>query len=323
MLEARDLRLVRSIEENRSLVRAARALGTTQPALTRSLAALEARLQGRLFERSRQGVIATDLGRAVLADAADILERLDRLDRRLTEVRGGQRRELTLIAGNYVGETVGHRAAARMLAQVPATRLRLLAGDWADVPRALLAREASLGLLDLRGYAEEPAIEVQRLRPQPGAFLVRNGHPLAGRKAPTLAEIMAFPLIFIARIPIDVQSPLALAREAARRAGAAHPAFPAMIQDSPSVAVGLLPYCDAVLPATFGIARAALRAGAVVALRWREPWVSLHPGVLRLRGRPPGEAEQAYLDLLRDAEREAEEENRAWLAELGLSADCA
>jgi DNA-binding transcriptional LysR family regulator len=116
MLEARDLRLVRSIEENRSLVRAARALGTTQPALTRSLAALEARLQGRLFERSRQGVIATDLGRAVLADAADILERLDRLDRRLTEVRGGQRRELTLIAGNYVGETVGHRAAARMLA---------------------------------------------------------------------------------------------------------------------------------------------------------------------------------------------------------------
>ena len=79
MLEARDLRLVRSIEENRSLVRAARALGTTQPALTRSLAALEARLQGRLFERSRQGVIATDLGRAVLAEAADILERLDRV----------------------------------------------------------------------------------------------------------------------------------------------------------------------------------------------------------------------------------------------------
>jgi hypothetical protein len=170
---------------------------------------------------------------------------------------------------------------------------------------------------------EEPELELQKLRPQPGAFLVRSGHPLAGRDAPTLAEILAFPLIFIAGIQSDLQGPFALAREAARRAGAVHPAFPALIQESPSVARGLLPHCDAVLPATFGIARSALLAGAVVPLRWREPWVSLHPGVLRLRGRPPVEAEQAHLDLLRDADREAEAESLAWLAELGLPADCA
>jgi DNA-binding transcriptional LysR family regulator len=323
MLEVRELRMVRSIEENRTLVRAARQLGTTQPALTRSLAALEARLHGRLFERSRQGVIATDLGRAVLAEAADILERLDRLDRKLVEVRGGQRREFTLIAGNYAGETLGHRAAARLLAQFPATRVRLLSGNFADVPRAVLAREASLGVLDLRAYAEEPELGLERLRPQPGAFLVRAGHPLAQHKAPTLAEIMAFPFIFIARTPVDVQSPLAAGREVARQAGAAHPAFPALVQDSPSVAVGLLAHCDAVVPATYGIARTALQAGEVVALRWREPWVSLHPGVLWLRGRRLGEVEQAYLDLLRDADREAEAENCAWLGRLGLSTACA
>ena len=67
MLEVRELRLVQAIAANGSLARAARVLATSQPALTRSLAALEARLRGKLFERGQRGAIATDLGRAVLA----------------------------------------------------------------------------------------------------------------------------------------------------------------------------------------------------------------------------------------------------------------
>ena len=100
MLEVRELRLVRAVAENRSLVAAARALGVSQPALTRSLAALEAKLRGQVFERSRKGVIPTNLGRALLAEAADILARLERLDSTMAEVRGGQLRELRIVAGN-------------------------------------------------------------------------------------------------------------------------------------------------------------------------------------------------------------------------------
>ncbi|WP_270937348.1 LysR family transcriptional regulator [Falsiroseomonas oryzae] len=322
MLEVRDLRLVQAIAEGRSLVRASRALGVSQPALTRSLAALEAKLRGQLFERSRQGVIPTNLGRAVLAEAADILARLERLDSAVAEVRGGQVRELRIAAGNYVGETIGYRVAAQMLSLYPTTRLRLLSGDWADVPRALHAREAALGLMDLRGFEGDAGLEVEPLRPQPGVFLVRRDHPLSRAGAITLPDILAFPLIFLSRVPQPVQGPMAVAREAARAARSAHPAFPAMTIDSPTVAVALLRSCDAVVPATLPIAGAALRAGEVVALRWRAPWVSLHAGVVRLRGRPLGEAEQGFLDLLRDADREIERESQAWLAELGLSPDC-
>ncbi|MCA3313416.1 MAG: LysR family transcriptional regulator [Roseomonas sp.] len=49
MIEARKLRLVKAIDDHGSLVRAARVLGIAQPALTRALARLEARLRGRLF----------------------------------------------------------------------------------------------------------------------------------------------------------------------------------------------------------------------------------------------------------------------------------
>ena len=322
MLEARELHLVRVIAEHRTLVQAARVLGVGQPALTRSLAALETKLRGRLFERSRQGVVPTNLGRTVLAEAADILERLERLDRAMSEVRGGQLRELRIVCGNYVGETIGLRAVARMVPLFPTTRLRILSGDWVEVPRALQAREAAIGLLDLRGHAPDPGLEIERLRPHPGVFVVRRDHPLTKLEKLDLAAILAFPLIMIGRVPQEVQGPMAAAREAARAAGAAHPAFPAIIQDSPTVAVGLLRHCDAVVPLTPGIAGEALREGRVVALPWREPWMALHPGIMRLRGRPPGEAEQAYLDLLRDTDRAMERENLAWMAELGLPTEC-
>lgn len=323
MLEVRDLRLLRAVAENRSLVGAARVLGVSQPALTRSLAALEAKLRGQVFERSRKGVIPTNLGRALLAEAADIPARLERLDSTLTEVLGGQLRELRIVAGNYVGESLGWRAAARMLSLYPTTRLRLIPGDWADVPRAVNAREAALGLLDLRGHTPDPGLEAEALRPQPGVFAVRRDHPLTRVATVTLPDILAFPLMFIGRVPQAVQGPMATAREAARAARTAHPAFPAMIQESPTVAVSLLRHCDAVLPVTLPVVGTALRAGEVVVLRWREPWLSLYPGVVRLRGRPLGEAEQAFLDLLRDTEREIAEESATWLAGLGLSAACA
>lgn len=322
MLEVRDLRLIKAIEEHGSLARAARVLRIGQPTLTRSLAALEARLRGRLFERGSRGVIATDLGRAVLAEAADLLQRLERLDRHLAVVRGEQVRDLTIVAGAYIAESIALVAAARMLAPHPTLRIRLVAANWAEVPRAVTEREAPLGLLDLRAYQEDPGLEVQRLRPQPGIFVVRADHPLAGRNGIGLADIQAYPFALIGRIPREVQAPIAAAREAARLAGALHPAFPALVHESPTVALGLLRHCDAIAAVTIAIAAPALRTGEVVALPWRAPWVSVQPGIIRLRNRPFGEAEQAFLDLLETADREAERDALAWCAAHGMSADC-
>jgi len=322
MIEVRDLRLVLEIHRQGSLVRAARVLGVGQPALTRSLAALEARLRGPLFERHRQGVIATSIGRALLAEAEDILGRLDRVERGMAELRGGQVRDLSIMAGTYVLESIGMAAAMRMLPLHPRVRLKLQGGNWADVPRALHGREATLGLLDLRGAKPDEGLEVETLRRQPGVFVVRVGHPLTQLRSVGLPDILSYPFVFISRAPQAVQGPMAAAREAARAAGAPHAAFPALMHESPTVALAALRHGDAVAALTLSIALPALRAGTVAALPWREPWVSVHPGVIRLRGRPAQEAEQAYLDLLRDADAAAEREAQAWCAENGLSAEC-
>lgn len=322
MFEVRDLRLVQAIHEHGSLVRAARVLGIAQPSLTRHLAALEAKLRGPLFERSHRGVMVTDLGRAILTEAADILGRIERLDRYATEVRGGHVRDLPVIAGAYIAESLCLVAAARMLALHPRIRIRLISANWAEVPRAVNEREAPFGLLDLRGFENDPRIEVERLRPQPGIFLVRPEHPLTARTGIDLADILAYPMVFIGRVPTELQAPMTAAREEARIRGTPYPAFPAILHESPTVGLNVLRHSDAVAAATPTIAGAALRMQEIVPLRWRAPWLSIHPGILRLRGRPLGEAEEGFLDLLRTVDREIERETLAWFHGQGIPAEC-
>lgn len=318
MLEIRDLRMVRAIQEQGSLARAARVLGIGQPAITRSLAALEARLQGPLFTRSRRGVVPTDLGRALLAEAGDLLDRLARLDRHLAEVRGAQVQTLTVVGGAYAIESFAMLAAARMLAVHPTVRIRLRAANWAEVPRAVREREAAIGVMELSEIGETADLAVEPLRPQPGIIAVRPGHPLAGVEGLTLADLMAWPLVFIGRTIRRVQGPMAAAREEARAAGRLHPAFPALIHESPTVALLAVRHSDAITPITVPAAESALRAGDVVALRWRAPWLSVHWGIIRPRHHRETEAEQAYQDLLRSANREAETAALRVLAAMGL-----
>lgn len=315
--------MVSAIHEQGSLVRAARVLSLGQPVLTRRLAALEARLQGMLFERNRRGVVATDLCRALLGEAGEILARMEQLERQLTEVRGGQVRNLTIAAGTYAAETIAILAAARMLAVHPSVRLRLVSANWADVPRMVQEREANVGVLDLSEFTASPDLVMEPLLSQAALFVVRPGHPLLAQNGLKLADILAWPFIFIGRSPRRVMGSLATAREAARAAGRLHPAFPALIHESPTIALAAVRHSDAVAAVTLPIAAESLRAGLIAALPFRGPWMALHWGIIRPRHRRPTEAEDAYLDLLRSADRAASDQARAHFAELGLDATIA
>ena len=62
-----------------SITQAARALGLTQPALTRRLQQLEEELGAELLVRGRKGVTLTELGRLVVDQGRQVLERYSRL----------------------------------------------------------------------------------------------------------------------------------------------------------------------------------------------------------------------------------------------------
>ena len=241
----------------------------------------------------------------------------------MAEARGTQTHDLDVIAGAYMAETICLTAAARMLSAFPNTRIRLVSANWTEVPAAILEREAPIGVMDLRGFVADPALVVEKLRPQPALFVARAGHPLAERSSVSLADIMPYPLAFIGRAPREVQAPHIAAREEARRLGQPHPAFPVLVHESPTVTLKLLPQCDAVAGVSVTMAIEALRHGDIVALPWqRAPWASIHPGIITLRNRALGAAEQAYLELIRAADQKAEDEALAWCKAQGVPSGC-
>ncbi|WP_190092122.1 LysR family transcriptional regulator [Streptomyces melanogenes] len=78
-LDVRHLRALCAIADTGSLHRAARLLGTSQPALTTQLRRIEHSLGGLLFSRERTGCRPTPLGRTVLSRARPLLAGMDAL----------------------------------------------------------------------------------------------------------------------------------------------------------------------------------------------------------------------------------------------------
>src|SRR5512139_2506265 len=99
-----DLRLLRhcrALAEEGSFARAARALHITQPALSRSIRDLESRLGLQVFDRTRSRVLATDLGRAFLDRAGELLAQAESLSREVAALRGSSTGSLKVGSGTF------------------------------------------------------------------------------------------------------------------------------------------------------------------------------------------------------------------------------
>ena len=69
-LKLRDLRVLVSVVQHGSMVKAAEHLGTSQPAVSRTISDLEHSLGLRLFDRSPQGIVPTPYGHALITPGA-------------------------------------------------------------------------------------------------------------------------------------------------------------------------------------------------------------------------------------------------------------
>ncbi len=76
-LRMRQLRVIVAVAEQGSVLKAARLLGMTQPAATRSVLELEDFLGQRLFDRAPRGMTPTRHGEAVIRRARRVLADLD------------------------------------------------------------------------------------------------------------------------------------------------------------------------------------------------------------------------------------------------------
>lgn len=119
---------VRAVELG-SLSAAARELGTTQPTVSKLVAALERELGARLLERSTRRVLPTEEGARFLASARRLLEDYEEA---LDDIAGGVREPRGLVrlsAPVALGELRLNRLMLQVLAKLPRVQVELLLED--------------------------------------------------------------------------------------------------------------------------------------------------------------------------------------------------
>lgn len=116
MTPLNDLQRLREfvqIADSGGISRAARVLGLSQPTLSRHLATLEKDLGSPLVRRDTHAMSLTQAGKAVLADARELLASADRLGRRLHSERSALRGHLRVVSVVDVGQWVVSRVLSQ------------------------------------------------------------------------------------------------------------------------------------------------------------------------------------------------------------------
>jgi molybdate transport repressor ModE-like protein len=178
------LRVLREVAQVGSFTAAARALGYSQSAVSRQVAALEAVAGHRLFERSHDGVVLTPAGARLLPRAVRVL---DELDAAVREAAGAEAAVGPVRLGAFATAVAG--LVPKALASLPRDlQVVLREGTTPALTRALRA-----GTLDLAVLArtppfrpldtESPPLELTTLSERELVVGVPATHPLAGAQA--------------------------------------------------------------------------------------------------------------------------------------------
>jgi DNA-binding transcriptional LysR family regulator len=305
-LELQQLRQVVALAEHRSFVRAAAALHISQPALSRSIQAVEREFGTSLFVRSSSGVIPTDMGRLYIERARDLLRMADDLQGEALGHAALSTGRVEIGGGPYpTAAFLGH-AAARFVERFPRVGVRLHAGNWDDLVHPLRSRMLDFFVAETSLLSHEADLEVVELPVRhPIFFVARAGHPLT-LKSGTLraADMMAWPFATPSRIPPRLLDPLLAAHRASwSRSGAPRP-FPAVECNGMEPMKRIVASSDLVTASILPCIADELAQGTLQLLGG-EPWMHLHYGIVSLRGRPWTQAAEAMRELVLEAEQAA------------------
>ncbi|HEY6242229.1 MAG TPA: LysR substrate-binding domain-containing protein [Burkholderiales bacterium] len=164
---------------------AARKLGVSQPAITRSVRGLEAELHARLLQRTPTGVMPTLPGRALFVRARAAQAELRKAEEEVDQ--SGQRVNSVAFGVSPTAATMVPEVVTRFRQQFPKARVRIAEGP----PQRLLplVRDETLDFAICRRSAPSflSALKFRPLFRHDFVVVARKGHPL--EKARSLAQL--------------------------------------------------------------------------------------------------------------------------------------
>jgi DNA-binding transcriptional LysR family regulator len=237
------LRHLLSLAQTGSFSKSAAALFLTQPALSRSIRALETELGQTLFDRIGRRSELTPVGREVVERARQLVGAADDLLDSGAQMGLGNAGTLRIGLGSGPGAMLMTPLLMHMATHHPRLRLEISRGRTDLLERSLRERSIDALVVDARSLTPAPDLRATETYEMRGAFLCRRGHPLLRRRGGvSFDHVRAYP---IAATPLSDE----IARVLVERYGPdAHPARCVTLrcEEIPSL-VELTQHTDAVL----------------------------------------------------------------------------
>ncbi len=204
----RRLRQFLALIEHAHFGRAAKALGVSQPALSKSIQLLESELGVTLFDRRTEGVVLTAFGQLLREKSQRLLMAEEDLRRDIALLAGGDIGALKVALGPYPSIASGYASLARLHARHPHIKVTAHVAGWREVAHQVATGAVDLGIAEISTLVGKEEFTCELVGEHEGRLFCRPGHPLLSkRRSLTLAQTLDYPWV-ASRIPLRLSSHL-------------------------------------------------------------------------------------------------------------------
>lgn len=188
-LKARQLALLVHLDDQRSVLRAAEAVGMTQPAASKLLREFEDALEVRLFERHARGVAPTWFGEILVRHARSILSEITLAQEEIGALRRGLSGQASVGTVLSPGTSLVPLAIKLVKERRPGLRVTVELDNSKPLVKKLLQGDLDMvvgRILEPQG-AEE--LRFEALADEVHAVIASADHPLASKRGLTLEDL--------------------------------------------------------------------------------------------------------------------------------------
>jgi DNA-binding transcriptional LysR family regulator len=214
-LKLHDVRVLMSVVEAGSMAQAAQHLGTSQPAISRSIADLEHTLGVRLLERSPWGVEPTQYGHAIIRRGVAVFDELRQGVKDIEFLADPTAGELRIGCPEPIAAGPVLAVVNRLTRRHPRIIFHVATGNAPLTYRGLMERTIEVGIARAVGPLDEDVLRVETLFDDTLVVAAGARNPLTRRRRIELAELVDERWV----MPLPDSITTALATEAFRERG--------------------------------------------------------------------------------------------------------
>jgi len=194
-MDFRKVQLFLAAVRHGNLTEAAAELGLSQPALSKSIKALEKSLGVPLLERGRFGVTPTAFGQALLQHGQVVEAEMRHAVGEIEALKGARRGHVRVGCGPTEANRLLPLALLRLARREPELRVTVLYGLNESLMPWVRQGEVDFALSSVPPRTLDPDLVHEPLFTESGVVVARTGHPLARERGVAAPRLTAFPWI--------------------------------------------------------------------------------------------------------------------------------